>query len=95
MEVLGYEPLTASEKSLWGRHVVSLREADATPETIRFVAEQYRKQWPGIDLTINSLEKWYSHFLRSFKARKDAKASVCPSCGVGGGMHLSDCERAS
>lgn len=92
IEVLGYEPKTRTEKSLWGKHVMSLTEAEATPERIRAVAQAYHKSWPTLDLTITALEKWYSHFLR-LKEQREKRAKPCPECGIGGG-HLADCPRA-
>lgn len=83
VEVLGYEPLTVSEKRLWGRMTTSLRGAEATRERIVAVAEYYEKKWPGIDLTITAIEKWYSHFLSMKNKRESglvaASARVTPS----------------
>jgi hypothetical protein len=90
-EALGYGPLTKTEKALWGKSVSSLHEAGATPDRIAAVAKWYRRHWPGIDLTITSLEKWYSHFLRMEEKKVAARATVCPECGIGGGQHAADC----
>lgn len=93
-EVLGYEPKTESEKALWGKMTSSLNRAGATSDQIHSVAEWYQRHWPGIDLTITALEKWFSHFLAKAekKAKAKANAVVCPSCEMGGGHHTADCE---
>lgn len=94
VEVLGYEPKTYSEKNLWGKMTSSLNSAGATTEQIQAVGEWYHRQWPGIDLTITALEKWFSHFLAKAeqKARAKEAATVCPHCEVGGGQHSADCK---
>ncbi len=94
VKALGYSPKTASERKAWGQKIKSLEEAEATEETILFVAEMYHKEWPGVDLTIHALEKWYSHFLRKFEDKKRKKAALCPECKTGGGTHTSDCSKA-
>lgn len=97
MVVLGYEPKTDSEKKLWGKMVTSLKRAEATEERIVAVGRWYHKQWPQIDLTITAIEKWYSHFLRLEEQRQQKgipNAAVCTECGIGGGMHATDCPNA-
>lgn len=93
---LGYSPKTKTEQSLWAMKVNSLKGADATPEQIQSVAEWYRRHWPGIDLTIGALEKWYSHFLAMAEKKEKSKArrqaSTCPVCEMGGGLHTADCK---
>jgi len=93
-EALGYGPKTDSEKALWGKMTGSLNRAGATADQISAVAEWYHRHWPGIDLTITALEKWFSHFLAKAEKRATAKANsnVCPSCEMGGGLHAADCE---
>lgn len=93
VEVLGYEPRTDTEKSLWGKMTSSLTRGGATAEQIRSVAEWYQRHWPDMDLTITALEKWFSHFLAKAEKRAKARslASICPVCEVGGGRHAADC----
>lgn len=79
IEALGYEPHTDTEKRLWGKYTTSLRHAGATPDNVAAVASWYRRHWPGIDLTITALEKWYSHFLQ--KAEKKVKF-YCDRCDL-------------
>jgi hypothetical protein len=90
VEILGYEPVTVTEKSLWGKVVWSLQRAGATPDQIKASAAQYRKVWPNADLTITALEKHFSHFL-SQVTRKASAPPPCPECGIGGGLHLEEC----
>lgn len=94
-EVLGYAPKTRSQKRLWGKIVESLRYADATPDRIYAVALWYRKHWPNVDLTLNAIEKWYSHFLAMEEARNATRARVCPECETGGGLHVAGCSKAN
>lgn len=91
VEVLGYEPLTESEKSLWGRITRSLNGAGATLETLQGVAAAYRKEWPECTLTVTAIEKWYSQFLSKANTKRRAAMNVCPECKIGGGHHLIDC----
>lgn len=88
--VLGYEPLTRSEQKLWGKQVKSLQDAGADYNMIVAVARVYRMRWPGVDLTITSIEKWYSHF-RAEALQRALIQPPCPQCGVGGGYHAADC----
>lgn len=95
VEAIGYEPKTASEKSLWGKMVKSLTEAGADANKIKLVAQWYRRHWKDCDLTITSLEKWYSHFLAKAEARDSKRPSAtvgyCDYCGRRDGTHDEDC----
>jgi hypothetical protein len=85
-EVLGYQPLTLSERKAWGLRIESLIRAGATGEDIRGMAKKYHQSW-NVDLTIHAIEKWFSHF----KPKQRSSRAVCSECGVGNGMHTEGC----
>lgn len=91
VDLLGYKPITETEKGLWGRRVWSLTRAGVTADDVYQSGLLYRQRWQGIDLTINAVEKWLSHFLADVRKKQQHKAEVCPACGVGGGHHVADC----
>lgn len=59
VELLGYEPQTKDERSLWGRRVKELKEVGATPDEIRKRGQAWRRKYPSTALTINVLPKWW------------------------------------
>lgn len=90
VEVLGYGPQTRTECRLWGQTTKSLAGAGADRDILVRVGAAYRKEWPGVALTITALEKWYSHFAAT-ALKQAARQLPCPECGVGGGLHVADC----
>lgn len=88
-ELFDYQPLTASEITLWGKLTNSLRRAGATRETIIFVHDEFKKEFPRASCTPSAIEKHYSRYARLYTKKKERV--LCPSCGLGGGFHLTDC----
>ena len=91
-EIFGYQPLTDSEIKLWGKLSNSLRRAGATRESMLFAAREYKKEFPTASLTPTALEKHYSRCVARYQAKK--AITVCDVCGIGGGYHLADCNKA-
>jgi hypothetical protein len=93
VEIFGYEPRTRTEQRAWGQLAHSLKDGGADREKLLAVAEWYHRHWPTIDLTVYSLEKWYSHFLGMHEKNTRGRATTCPECNTGGGMHAEDCSK--
>ena len=89
LEIFEYEPLTGSETKLWGKIIKSLKDAGATRESMIYVAKEFRKEFPSASLTPTALEKHYSRYAGRFKKKK--KVVLCEDCGIGNGLHLTDC----
>lgn len=89
-------PATRSARGSWNAAVKELREAGAEPTLVLAAAQNYRKTWPDISLTPTALAKhWHVFALEPEARRERIKAATCEECGIGGGMHLADCSKAT
>lgn len=89
VEIFDYEPLTQSEIKLWGKITNSLKQAGATRESMIFVYKEFKREFKDASCTPSALEKHYSRYARLYQKKKDIVN--CPTCGIGGGYHLTDC----
>lgn len=82
-------PVTRSGRGAWNQALKELREVDATPEQIEAAAIDYRKRWPGIELTPPALAKHWHLFVSTAEPRvrlEDHAQHFTQNVGV----HLSD-----
>lgn len=86
ISVLKERPATASERGRWNKALKDLRDAGATADDIHVRAREYRKRYPDAALTPTALSSNWGSL-----APKRSSVPPCPSCGVGGGHHASDC----
>lgn len=77
------------------RAVRDLKAHGATPELVRLVARKYVERWGKDRLTDVALAKHYPALAGDVAAARANRAAACPECGIGGGQHLADCERAA
>lgn len=68
--------LTKSEQGRVAKAVSELKQVGASPDDVRARAEQYRKEWPEVELTPQALTSNWSRFAPKGKRRQD----VC-ECG--------------
>jgi hypothetical protein len=67
-----------------------LRRLQATPELLRRAAARWPTLYPQATLTDVALATHYPQLAQGMRPA----VAACPTCGVGGGAHLADCERA-
>jgi len=69
--------------------VKDMKLLGATPESIRYAHRQYQEHFAGTLCTDTALA---THYPLLVAAWERAQATPpCPQCGVGGGMHSTDC----
>lgn len=77
------------------RAVADLRRLGATVETVAASLERWPRMFPDATVTDTALATHYPALApRSSSTGPGARRPPCPSCGVGGGLHVAGCSIA-
>ncbi len=75
--------------------VADLRRHGATPDALRHALERWPRLFPSASITDTALATHYPQLVQGMSSGKGTgeRATPCPECGVGGGLHIAGCSR--
>lgn len=88
------EVVTPSERGRRNRALSELRLAGVDEHELDRLLVAYRRQWPDLVVTPTAIAANLSTLRPAASAAQRARAAVCEDCGMGGGLHVSDCSKA-